>query len=140
MHSLLATQSVKSHPQKGFHQKDGPFVYRLGRKIFILERGVRFPYGLQLKLKNIIEEMANHKSSLKRIRQTEKRNLLNRYLGKNMRSAVRDLRAINDKNEALAKFPQVQKMLDRMAKRGLIHRNKAANLKSGLCARIAKLA
>ncbi len=140
MHSLLATQSVKSHPQKGFHQKDGPFVYRLGRKIFILERGVRFPYGLQLKLKNIIEEMANHKSSLKRIRQTEKRNLLNRYLGKNMRSAVRGLRAINDKNEALAKFPQVQKMLDRMAKRGLIHRNKAANLKSGLCARIAKLA
>ena len=118
----------------------GGFVYRLGRKIFILERGVRFPYGLQLKLKNIIEEMANHKSSLKRIRQTEKRNLLNRYLGKNMRSAVRDLRAINDKNEALAKFPQVQKMLDRMAKRGLIHRNKAANLKSGLCARIAKLA
>ena len=140
MHSLLATQSVKSHPQKGFHQKDGPFVYRLGRKIFILERGVRFPYGLQLKLKNIIEEMANHKSSLKRIRQTEKRNLLNRYLGKNMRSAVRGLRAINDKNEALAKFPQVQKMLDRMAKRGLIHKNKAANLKSGLCAKIAKLA
>ena len=140
MHSLLATQSVKSHPQKGFHQKDGPFVYRLGRKIFILERGVRFPYGLQLKLKNIIEEMANHKSSLKRIRQTEKRNLLNRYLGKNMRSAVRGLRAINDKNEALAKFPQVQKMIDRMAKRGLIHKNKSANLKSGLWARIAKLA
>ena len=84
--------------------------------------------------------MANHKSSLKRIRQTEKRNLLNRYLGKNMRSAVRGLRAINDKNEALAKFPEVQKMLDRMAKRGLIHTNKAAHLKSGLCANIAKLA
>ena len=131
---------VKAKSSKGTSSKDGPFVYRLGRKIFILERGVRFPYGLQLKLKNIIEEMANHKSSLKRIRQTEKRNLLNRYLGKNMRSAVRGLRAINDKNEALAKFPQVQKMLDRMAKRGLIHKNKAANLKSGLCAKIAKLA
>ena len=84
--------------------------------------------------------MANHKSSLKRIRQTEKRNLLNRYYGKNMRSAVRSLRAVTNKEEALAKFPQVQKMLDRMAKRGLIHRNKAANLKSGLCAKIAKLA
>ena len=139
MHSLLATKETKPS-SKGISTKDGPFVYRLGRKIFILERGVRFPYGLQLKLKNIIEEMANHKSSLKRIRQTEKRNLLNRYLGKNMRSAVRGLRAINDKNEALAKYPEVQKMLDRMAKRGLIHKNKAANLKSGLCAKIAKLA
>ncbi len=139
MHSLLATKESKPS-SKGISTKDGPFVYRLGRKIFILERGVRFPYGLQLKLKNIIEEMANHKSSLKRIRQTEKRNLLNRYLGKNMRSAVRGLRAINDKNEALAKYPEVQKMLDRMAKRGLIHKNKAANLKSGLCAKIAKLA
>lgn len=84
--------------------------------------------------------MANHKSSLKRIRQTEKRNLLNRYYGKNMRSAVRSLRAMKDKTEALAKYPEVQKLLDRMAKRGLIHRNKAANLKSGLCASIAKLA
>ena len=84
--------------------------------------------------------MANHKSSLKRIRQTEKRNLLNRYYGKNMRSAVRSLRAMTDKEAALAKYPEVQKLLDRMAKRGLIHKNKAANLKSGLCASIAKLA
>ena len=84
--------------------------------------------------------MANHKSSLKRIRQTEKRNLLNRYYGKNMRSAVRNLRNMTDKNEALARFPEVQKLLDKMASRGLIHKNKAANLKSGLCARIAKLA
>ena len=84
--------------------------------------------------------MANHKSSLKRIRQTEKRNLLNRYYGKNMRSAVRSLRAVTNKEEALAQYPLVQKMLDRMAKRGLIHKNKAANLKSGLCANIAKLA
>ena len=84
--------------------------------------------------------MANHKSSLKRIRQTEKRNLLHRYYGKNMRSAVRGLRAMTDKEQALAKYPEVQKMLDRMAKRGLIHKNKAANLKSGLCAAIAKMA
>ena len=84
--------------------------------------------------------MANHKSSLKRIRQTEKRNLQNRYFGKNIRSAVRGLRAMTDKNEALAKFPEAQKKPDSMAKRARIHRNKAANLKSGLCARIAKLA
>ena len=64
--------------------------------------------------------MANHKSSLKRIRQTEKRNLLNRYYGKNMRSAVRSLRSMTDKTAALAKYPEVQKMLDRMAKRGLM--------------------
>ena len=139
LHSLWQTNAVQQ-PSKGVSSSNGPFVYRLGRKIFILERGVRFPYGLQLKLKNIIKEMANHKSSLKRIRQTEKRNLQNRYYGKNMRSAVRSLRAMTDKNEALAKFPEVQKMLDRMAKRGLIHKNKAANLKSGLCAKIAKLA
>ncbi|MBQ2367681.1 MAG: 30S ribosomal protein S20, partial [Bacteroidaceae bacterium] len=49
--------------------------------------------------------MANHKSSLKRIRQTEKRNLQNRYYGKNMRSAVRSLRAMTDKEAALAKYP-----------------------------------
>ena len=84
--------------------------------------------------------MANHKSSLKRIRQTEKRNLQNRYYGKNMRSAVRGLPAITNKEAALAKFPEVQKMLDRMTKRGLIPKNTAANLKSGLSAKIAKLA
>lgn len=83
--------------------------------------------------------MANHKSSLKRIRQTEKRNLQNRYFGKNMRSAVRALRAITDKSEALAKFPEVQKMLDRMAKRGLIHKNKAANLKSSITKHVNSL-
>ena len=139
MHSLLATKESKPS-SKGISTKDGPFVYRLGRKIFILERGVRFPYGLLSKTRINIREMANHKSSLKRIRQTEKRNLQNRYYGKNMRSAVRSLRALTNKAEALAKFPEVQKMLDRMAKRGLIHKNKAANLKSGLCAKIAKLA
>jgi small subunit ribosomal protein S20 len=47
---------------------------------------------------------------------------------------------MTDKEAALAKYPEVQKLLDRMAKRGLIHKNKAANLKSGLCASIAKLA
>ena len=83
--------------------------------------------------------MANHKSSLKRIRQTEVRNLRNRYYGKTMRNAVRKLRATTDKDEAQKMYPEVQKLLDKLAKKRIIHKNKAANLKSKLCAYIAKL-
>jgi small subunit ribosomal protein S20 len=83
--------------------------------------------------------MANHKSSLKRIRQTETRRLRNRYYAKTMRNAVRKLRATTDKAEAQAMYPSVQKMLDKLAKTNNIHKNKAANLKSKLCAHIAKL-
>ncbi|MBE6292420.1 MAG: 30S ribosomal protein S20 [Bacteroidales bacterium] len=83
--------------------------------------------------------MANHKSSLKRIRQTETRRLRNRYYAKTMRNAVRKLRATTDKAEAQAMYPTVQKMLDKLAKTNNIHKNKAANLKSKLCAHIAKL-
>ncbi len=83
--------------------------------------------------------MANHKSSLKRIRQTKTRNERNRYYGKTMRNAVRKLRATTDKEEAVKMYPAVQKMLDKLAKTNLIHKNKAANLKSSLCAHIAKL-
>ena len=83
--------------------------------------------------------MANHKSSLKRIRQTKVRNLRNRYYGKTMRNAVRKLRATTDKEEAQKMYPEVQKLLDKLAKKRIIHKNKAANLKSKLCAHIAKL-
>ena len=83
--------------------------------------------------------MANHKSSLKRIRQTETRRLRNRYYAKTMRNAVRKLRATTDNAEAQAMYPTVQKMLDKLAKTNNIHKNKAANLKSKLCAHIAKL-
>ena len=83
--------------------------------------------------------MAHHKSSLKRIRQTETRRLRNRYYAKTMRNAVRKLRATTDKAEAQALYPSVQKMLDKLAKTNNIHKNKAANLKSMLCAHIAKL-
>lgn len=83
--------------------------------------------------------MANHKSSLKRIRQTKVRNLRNRYYGKTMRNAVRKLRATTDKDEAQKMYPEVQKLLDKLAKKRIIHKNKAANLKSKLCAHIAKL-
>ena len=83
--------------------------------------------------------MANHKSSLKRIRQAETRRLRNRYYAKTMRNAVRKLRATTDKAEAQEMYPAVQKMLDKLAKKRIIHKNKASNLKSKLCAHIAKL-
>lgn len=84
--------------------------------------------------------MANHKSSLKRIRQEQKRKLHNRYYAKTMRNAVRKLRATTDKAAAIEMYPKVQKILDKLAKTNIIHKNKAANLKSKLSIYIQKLA
>ena len=84
--------------------------------------------------------MANHKSALKRIRQTEKKRLHNRYYAKTMRSALRKLRAAKEKAVAEEMLPKVQKMLDKLAKKNMIHWKKAANLKSGAMKFIAKLA
>lgn len=83
--------------------------------------------------------MANHKSSVKRIRQTATRRLHNRYYAKTMRNAVRKLRATKEKEEALQLYPSVQKALDKLAKTNIIHKNKAANLKSKLALYINKL-
>ena len=84
--------------------------------------------------------MANHKSSLKRIRQTATRKAHNHYYAKSARTAVRDLRATTEKAAAAAMLPKVASMLDKLAKRNIIHRNKAANLKSGLALHVNKLA
>ena len=84
--------------------------------------------------------MANHKSSLKRIRQTQKHNLHNRYYAKTMRNFVRDLRKTTDKATAASMLPTASKLLDKLAKRGIIHKNKAANLKSKLALHVNKLA
>ena len=84
--------------------------------------------------------MANHKSSLKRIRQTAARKARNHYYAKTARNAVRDLRATTDKATAAAMLPKVSSMLDKLAKRNIIHDNKAANLKSKLAIYINKLA
>ena len=84
--------------------------------------------------------MANHKSSKKRIRQTESRRLRNRYYAKTARNAVRNLRKITDKAEAQAKYRVVEAMLDRLASKKAISKNKASNLKSKLAKHIAKLA
>ena len=83
--------------------------------------------------------MANHKSSLKRIRQTEKRRLHNRYYAKTARNAVRKLRAATEKEAAVEMLPKVSSMLDKLAKRNVIHKNKASNLKSKLAAHVNKL-
>lgn len=84
--------------------------------------------------------MANHKSALKRIRQTEKHNLHNRYYAKTMRNAVKKLRNTTEKSDAAAQLPKVTSMLDKLAKRNIIHANKAANLKSKLSRYVNKLA
>ena len=83
--------------------------------------------------------MANHKSSLKRIRQDKVKTLHNKYYAKTMRNAVRKLRSTTNKDEAVKLYPEVQKMLDKLAKTNVIHKNKAANLKSSLSQHINKL-
>ena len=84
--------------------------------------------------------MANHKSSIKRIRQTEKRNLANRYYAKSARTAVRNLRNTSDKKSAEEQLSKVSSLLDKFAKKNLIHKNKAGNLKSSLAKHVNKLA
>ncbi|MBK9336487.1 MAG: 30S ribosomal protein S20 [Lewinellaceae bacterium] len=76
--------------------------------------------------------MAHHRSALKRIRQNSKRRLQNRYYKKSARTAIKNLRSLKNKSEAGEFLPKIISMVDRLAKRGSIHRNKASNLKSGL--------
>ena len=82
------------------------------------------------------EFMANHKATKKDMRQSAKRRDRNRYYGKTTRNAIRDLRAIEDKAAAGEKLPDVVSMIDKLAKRGVIHKNKANNLKSKLTRRV----
>ncbi|MBG7611574.1 30S ribosomal protein S20 [Polaribacter sp. BAL334] len=83
--------------------------------------------------------MANHKSALKRIRSNEAKKLRNKYQHKTARNAVRDLRVLEDKAEAEGKLVNVISMLDKLAKKNIIHKNKAANLKSKLTKHVAAL-
>ena len=76
--------------------------------------------------------MANHKATEKDVRQAAKRRERNKYYGKTTRNAIRDLKAIDTKAGATEKLPEVASMIDKLAKRGIIHKNKAANLKSKL--------
>jgi small subunit ribosomal protein S20 len=79
--------------------------------------------------------MANHKATKKDIRQASKRQERNKYHGKTTRNAIRDFKALDTK-EAGTKLPEVISMIDKLAKRGVIHKNKAANLKSQLTKKV----
>ncbi|RTQ50678.1 30S ribosomal protein S20 [Hymenobacter gummosus] len=84
--------------------------------------------------------MANHKSALKRIRSNEAKRVLNRYQHKSTRTAVKKLRATTDASEAQELLKKVSSMLDRLAKKNIIHKNKAANNKSSLAKYVNTLA
>jgi small subunit ribosomal protein S20 len=83
--------------------------------------------------------MANHKSTKKRIRSTEVRRLRNKYYHKSARTAIKKLRGMEDKKEAASFLPVVTSILDKLVKRNIIHKNKAANLKSSLSLKVNKL-
>ena len=83
--------------------------------------------------------MANHKSALKRIRSNNTKRILNKYQHKTTRNAIKNLRELTDKKKAEKAFPSVASMIDKLAKRNIIHNNKAANLKSKLASHIAQL-
>lgn len=83
--------------------------------------------------------MANHKSALKRIRSNEAKRLRNKYQHKTTRNAVRNLKATTDRKEAEGLYPNVVSMLDKLAKNNIIHKNKAANLKSKLAKYVTSL-
>lgn len=76
--------------------------------------------------------MANHKSAIKRIRSNNVKRLRNRYHSKTMRNALRKFRALTEKSEAVEQLPKMVSMIDKLAKKSVIHKNKAGNLKSKL--------
>lgn len=76
--------------------------------------------------------MAHHASAKKRIRQSESRRLHNRYYAVTTRNAIRKLKTESEKTEAEKQYPKVVAMIDKLAKKNIIHKNKAANLKSKL--------
>jgi len=83
--------------------------------------------------------MANHKSALKRIRSSEVKRVRNKYYFKTTRNAIRNLRTLSDKTKAQELYPNIVSMIDNLAKRSIIHKSKASNLKSKLAIQIGKL-
>jgi len=84
--------------------------------------------------------MANHSATKKDVRQAAKRRERNKYYGKTTRNAIKELREIKDNKDAAKEFPKVAAMIDKLAKKGVIHKNKAANLKSGIAKKLNSLA
>jgi len=83
--------------------------------------------------------MANHKSALKRIRSSETKRLRNKFQHKTTRNAIKNLRSAEKKKDAEAQLPLVVAMIDKLAKNNIIHKNKAANLKSKLTKFVATI-
>jgi small subunit ribosomal protein S20 len=83
--------------------------------------------------------MAHHKSAMKRIRQTETRSEHNKYFARTTRNAIKKLRTTTEKDAAAQLLPKVSSMLDKLAKKNIIHDNKAANLKSSLSKHVSSL-
>ncbi len=83
--------------------------------------------------------MANHKSALKRIRANDKKRIDNKYRAKTMRNSLRDFRALTEKEQAETKLPEMLASIDKLAKKKVIHKNKAANLKSQLMKKIGTI-
>lgn len=84
--------------------------------------------------------MANHQATKKDVRQAAKRRDRNRYYGKTTRNAIRDLKELKDNKSAAEQLPEVLSMVDKLAKKGIIHKNKASNIKSKLARRVNGLA
>jgi small subunit ribosomal protein S20 len=114
----------------------GPKTIFQGKRYFFGISGVR---TYLCRPKNV-EFMANHKATKKDVRQAEKRRDRNRYYGKTTRNAIRDLKEIKVQKEAGDKLPEVASMIDKLAKKGIIHKNKAANLKSKLARKVNGMA
>ena len=83
--------------------------------------------------------MAHHKSAKKRIRSNEKKRVENRYYARTMRNALRDFRALDNKEVAVERLPKMVSIIDKLAKRSVIHKNKASNLKSKLQKQVNKM-
>jgi small subunit ribosomal protein S20 len=84
--------------------------------------------------------MANHKSSIKRIRSNDAKRVNNKYFAKTTRNAVKGIRISENKSEATKELPNVISMIDKLAKKNVIHKNKASNLKSSLMRKVAAMA
>ena len=83
--------------------------------------------------------MAHHKSSKKRIRQADVRRVENRYHARTMRNSLKELRQTDEKQAAEELAPKVMSMLDKLAKKNIIHKNKADNLKSSIARHVSSL-
>ncbi|MEO0310694.1 MAG: hypothetical protein RIQ89_351 [Bacteroidota bacterium] len=83
--------------------------------------------------------MANHKSAVKRIRANKKKQTTNRYQGKTTRNAMRAFLSLTSKKDAVEQLPKITSMLDKLAKKNVIHKNKAANLKSEVASHVNHL-